>query len=70
MEVEEETANIEGFNFATRLLFYAPGAGALKYAPGLVKTIRKEDSMSWNIHYNPTGRPEKDRQPSASGSPR
>ncbi len=61
VEVEEATANVEGFNFATRLLFYAPGAGSLKYAPGLVKTIRKEDSMSWNIHYNPTGRPERDR---------
>src|SRR5262245_5233104 len=60
-QVEEATANVQGFNFATRLLFYAPGAGTLKYAPGLVKTIHKEDYMSWNIHYNPTGRPERDR---------
>src|SRR5262249_36064735 len=43
------------------LLFYAPGAGALKYAPGLVKTIHRDDYMSWNVHYNATGRPEKDR---------
>lgn len=60
-EQEEATANVEGFNFATRLLFYAPGAGALKYAPGLVKTIHKDDYLSWNIHYNPTGRVERDQ---------
>jgi hypothetical protein len=60
-ETEEATANTEGFNFATRLLFYAPGAGAVRYAPGLVKTIRKDDYISWNIHYNATGRPETDR---------
>jgi hypothetical protein len=62
VEVEEATANTEGFNASTRLLFYAPGAGALKYAPGLVKTIHRDDYLSWNIHYNATGRPEKDRQ--------
>jgi len=60
-ESEEATANTEGFNFSTRLLFYAPGAGALRYAPGLVKTIHQDDYISWNIHYNATGRPEKDR---------
>jgi hypothetical protein len=60
-ETEEATANTEGFNFSTRLLFYAPGAGALRYAPGLVKTIPRDDYIVWNIHYNATGRPEKDR---------
>ena len=33
-EVEEATANTEGFNFSTRLLFYAPGAGALRFSAG------------------------------------
>jgi hypothetical protein len=60
-ETEEATANTEGFNFSTRLLFYAPGAGALRYAAGLVKTIPRDDYIVWNIHYNATGRPEKDR---------
>ena len=37
------------------------GRRSTQYTPGLVKTIHKEDYMSWNIHYNPTGRPETDR---------
>ncbi len=60
-EPEEATANTDTFNFASRLLFYAPGTATLSYKPGLVKTIQRDAYFMWDIHYNATGRPEKDR---------
>ena len=59
---EEAAANTEEtFNFGNRLLFYAPGTQTLRFSPGLVKVIKRDDYMMWDIHYNATGRPEKDR---------
>ena len=61
-EAEEASANTEEtFNFGNRLLFYAPGTATLRFSPGLVKVIKRDDYMMWDIHYNATGRPEKDR---------
>ena len=41
--------------------FYAPGTGGLRFKPGLVKVIKREDYVKFNLHYNATGRPETDR---------
>src|SRR5205085_1849920 len=43
------------------LTFYAPGTGALRFKPGLVKVVKHTDPLMWILHYNATGRPEKDR---------
>jgi hypothetical protein len=42
------------------MTFYAPGAGQLRFKPGLVKIIKRDDYLRWGLHYNATGRPEKD----------
>ena len=62
---EEATANTAGDTTDNRLTFYAPGTGQLKFAPGLVKVIKPTSYFSWNLHYNATGRPEKDRHTAA-----
>jgi hypothetical protein len=65
-EEEEERAN----TVATRaslgngMTFYAPGTGQLRFRPGLVKIIHRDDYLRWGLHYNATGRPEVDK-PSA-----
>jgi hypothetical protein len=58
---EEATANTDVNNFGTIMTFYAPGTGALRFKPGLVKHMKRDDYIRWNLHYNPTGREEKDR---------
>jgi hypothetical protein len=45
----------------TSYSFYAPGTGALRFKPGMVKIMRSDEYITWNLHYNATGRPEKDR---------
>lgn len=47
--------------FENVLLEYVPGGGFQRFRPGLVKRIRRDDYLRWNLHYTPTGRPEKDR---------
>ena len=44
-----------------RLLFYVPGGGFQEFPPGAVKRISAGNVLAWNLHYTPTGRPEKDR---------
>jgi hypothetical protein len=44
-----------------RLLFYVPGGGFQQFPPGAVKRISAGNALAWNLHYTPTGRPEKDR---------
>ena len=44
-----------------RLLFYVPGGGFQEFPPGAVKRISAGNALAWNLHYTPTGRPEKDR---------
>src|SRR5204863_9142520 len=61
---EEGVANTDTTNTTTMgdsYAFYAPGTGALRFKPGLVKIMRTDDFLHWNLHYNATGRPEKDR---------
>ena len=67
-EAESSAANVstddrdEGsVSLSNVLTFYAPGTGALKFKPGLVKVVEREDYLKWNLHYNPTGRPETDQ---------
>src|SRR5436309_6941160 len=45
-----------------RLLFYVPGGGFQEFPPGAVKRISAKNALAWNLHYTPSGRPEKDRQ--------
>jgi hypothetical protein len=60
---EEATANTDNSvrPLGTFYTFYAPGTGGLRFKPGLVKVMRSADYVQWNLHYNATGRPEKDR---------
>ena len=44
-----------------RLLFYVPGGGFQEFPPGAVKRISAGNALAWNLHYTPTGKPEKDR---------
>ena len=44
-----------------RLLFYVPGGGFQEFPPGAVKRISAGNVLAWNVHYTPTGKPEKDR---------
>jgi hypothetical protein len=43
------------------LTFYTPGTGYLRFRPGFAKQIKHDQYFTWVLHYNPTGRPEKDR---------
>jgi hypothetical protein len=68
-EVEEESAvanqtQASGRNLGNGMTFYAPGTGQLRFRPGLVKIIHRDDYLRWGLHYNATGRPEVDK-PSA-----
>jgi mono/diheme cytochrome c family protein len=60
---EEAVANTDTVASAlgTSYSFYAPGTGALRFKPGMVKIMRTDEYVRWNLHYNATGRPEKDR---------
>jgi mono/diheme cytochrome c family protein len=62
-DAEEAVANVDSnaTNFQNVMTFYAPGTGALKFKPGLVKVLRADDYIRWGLHYNATGRPEVDR---------
>jgi mono/diheme cytochrome c family protein len=59
---EEAVANTDNTTaLGTSYSFYAPGTGALRFRPGLVKVMRSDEYIRWNLHYNATGRPETDR---------
>ena len=62
-ENEEAVANTVQDNSTNenKFTFYAPGTGALRFKPGLVKVLKRDDYLSWNMHYNATGRTEKDQ---------
>ena len=47
--------------FESLLLFYVPGGGFQQFRPGMAKRVRKEDHLTWGVHYSPTGVPETDR---------
>jgi mono/diheme cytochrome c family protein len=65
-EAGEAVANTDpnSTSFPNVFTFYAPGTGALRFKPGLVKVMRRDDYLRWGLHYNATGRVEVDR-PSA-----
>jgi hypothetical protein len=44
------------------LMFYLPGADFQQFAPGAAKRIRASNALMWEVHYSPTGKPEKDRE--------
>jgi hypothetical protein len=60
-ENEEAVANTSTNLPGNILTFFAPGTGSLRFKPGLVKVIDRDDYLRWVLHYNATGRPEKDR---------
>jgi hypothetical protein len=45
-----------------RLMFYLPGADFQQFAPGSAKRIRASNDLMWEVHYSPSGKPEKDRE--------
>jgi hypothetical protein len=45
-----------------RLMFYLPGADFQQFAPGSAKRIRASNALMWEVHYSPSGKPEKDRE--------
>ena len=61
--VDEPTAaNLDAdLTLGNILTFYTPGTGALRFRPGYAKAIKHDEYFTWILHYNPTGRPEKDR---------
>jgi hypothetical protein len=60
---EEAIANQGPFegNQDNLFMHYAPGTRALKFKPGYVKVIKRDDYLRFMLHYNPTGRTERDR---------
>ena len=60
-ETEEATANTEGFNFVDAVAVLRAGRRRPAVRAGPREDDPRDDYMSWNIHYNATGRPEKDR---------
>jgi len=45
-----------------RLMFYLPGADFQQFAPGSAKRIRASNALMWEVHYSPSGKPEKDKE--------
>jgi hypothetical protein len=60
-EITEANTDADDATLGNILTFYAPGTGALRFKPGLVKVVRSDHYFTWILHYNATGRPEKDR---------
>ncbi len=52
--------NLRPLETGSILTSYAPGAGALRYQPGLVAVLPHDGAFRWSMHYNATGRPETD----------
>jgi hypothetical protein len=50
-----------GLPGSSKLLSYVPGRGVDAHRPDVGKRIPAGKYISWQMHYNPTGKPEKDR---------
>jgi hypothetical protein len=50
-----------GLPGASKLLSWVPGRGVDTHRPHVGKRIPAGKYLNWQVHYNPTGRPEKDR---------
>ena len=46
---------------STKFISYVPGRGYEKWGRGVGKRIPADKHMVWSMHYQPTGRPEKDQ---------
>jgi len=44
-----------------RLVFYVPGGGFQQFPAGSAKRISAGNALAWQLHYTPSGKPEKDR---------
>jgi len=54
-------AEATGLPGASKLLSFVPGRGLDVHRPGIGKRIPAGRYLSWQVHYSPTGKPEKDR---------
>ena len=50
-----------GLPGASKLLSWVPGRGVDRHRPNVGKRIPAGKYINWQVHYNPTGKPEKDR---------
>jgi hypothetical protein len=50
-----------GLPGSSKLLSWVPGRGVDRHRPNVGKRIPAGKYINWQVHYNPTGRPEKDR---------
>ncbi len=50
-----------GLPGASKLLSWVPGRGVDTHRPNVGKRIPAGKYLNWQVHYNPTGKPEKDR---------
>ena len=50
-----------GLPGASKLLSWVPGRGVDAHRPNVGKRIPAGKYINWQVHYNPTGKPEKDR---------
>ena len=50
-----------GLPGSTKLLSWVPGRGVDRHRPNVGKRIPAGKYINWQVHYNPTGKPEKDR---------
>jgi hypothetical protein len=46
---------------STKLISFVPGRGLERHRPGTGKRIPSGKYIQWNLHYQPSGKPEKDR---------
>lgn len=51
----------EGVMTGNVMVFYVPGGGFQRFPAGTARRMRREEHVLWNVHYMPTGMPEKDR---------
>ena len=59
-----------GLPGASKLLSWVPGRGVDAHRPNVGKRIPAGKYINWQVHYNPTGKPERIGRGSASGSTR
>jgi mono/diheme cytochrome c family protein len=50
-----------GLPGSSKLLSWVPGRGVDRHRPNVGKRIPAGKYLNWQVHYNPTGKPEKDR---------
>lgn len=54
-------AEATGLPGASKLLSFVPGRGIDAHRPGIGKRLPAGRYLNWQVHYSPTGKPEKDR---------